>query len=357
MSRFLSTGLAALIPYTPGEQPDTHRWIKLNTNENPYPPSPKVAEALATLYGEQGGDGEKKYPDPITWDGVKAIAGYYGLDETMVIMGNGSDEILAFSYMAYGEKIVFPEISYGFYPVFAQLFQCSSRAVPLTKKFKIRPEDYYNAEGTVLIANPNAPTGRALPLEDIEGILRNNRDNVVIIDEAYIDFGGESCVPLIKRYDNLLVVQTFSKSRSLAGMRIGMAMGNRQMIEDLNRIKFSFNPYNLSRSAILAAKISIEDKLYFREITRRIIGTRNTFASAMRDLGCHVIPSEANFVLVNEGAAYHEFLRERGILVRYFGKGTLVDYVRITIGTPEDMEKVIEATFEWKKERREGEVK
>lgn len=340
MSRFMTPALKDLEPYTPGEQPQGERLIKLNTNENPYPPSPGVVEALASERNQ------RLYPDPVAGEAVAAVAKFHGLKEEQVLLGNGSDEILAFAYMAYGERVFFPEISYGFYPVFAGLFRSEMTEIPLDPELRVRPEDYYDARGTVIIANPNAPTGMALSREEMRGILRRNGNNVVIVDEAYVDFGGESCVPLIEDYENLLVVQTFSKSRSLAGMRIGVALGQRELIDDLNRIKYSFNPYNLSREAIVAAKASMEDVEYFRETVRRIVATREMFSGEMEKLGCSVLPSSANFVFVKKGKAYFEALRERGILIRYFDRDPIRDYVRITIGTEEEMRELLKVTEE-----------
>ncbi|MGI6257957.1 MAG: histidinol-phosphate transaminase [Anaerovoracaceae bacterium] len=340
MSRFMKASLTGLKPYTPGEQPRGKPLIKLNTNENPYPPSPKVVEALVSA-GEQ-----RLYPDPTAGEAVRAVAAYHDLEESQVLLGNGSDEILAFAYMAYGDKVVFPEISYGFYPVFAGLFGSRAREIPLDPDLRIRPEDYYDAGATVIIANPNAPTGLALSRREVESILKRNKDNVVIIDEAYVDFGGESSVSLIEEYDNLLVVQTFSKSRSLAGMRIGVALGQSQLIDDLDRVKYSFNPYNLSRDAILAAKASIEDETYFKETVERIKATRKMFSAEMEALGCRVLPSSANFVFVEKGKDYFQALRKRGILVRHFDKEPISGYVRITIGTEEEMKELLRVTEE-----------
>ncbi len=340
MSRFMREDLAGLEPYTPGEQPQKQKLIKLNTNENPYPPSPRVAEALA------GEAGYRLYPDPTVREGVEAVAKFHGLKPEQVLLGNGSDEILAFAYMAYGEEVLFPEITYGFYPVFGGLFGSTTVEIPLDEVLCVRPEDYYDAHGTVIIANPNAPTGRALSRLEVEKIIQRNLGNVVIIDEAYVDFGGESCVPLIEQYENLLVVQTFSKSRSLAGMRIGVALGNEELIQDLNRVKYSFNPYNLSRDAILAAKASMEDVEYFQETTAKIIETREMFVAGMEKMGYSVLPSSANFVFVKSGREYFDRLREKGILVRRFDKDPIKDYVRITIGTEEEMKELLRVTEE-----------
>lgn len=341
MSRFLKDTLQSLEPYIPGEQPKVEGLIKLNTNENPYPPSPKVMEALDALRKET----YRLYPDPEAQDAVDAIAAYYGLLPEQVMLGNGSDEALAFAYMAYGKKVYFPAVSYGFYPVFANLTGCEMERVTM-KNLTIDPEDYKKNDGMVVLANPNAPTGISLTRDTIEEILMANKDQVVIIDEAYVDFGGESCVPLISQYDNLLVVQTFSKSRSLAGMRVGMALANEGIINDLNRIKFSFNPYNLSREAIVAAKAAMEDDAYFRETRARIIETRQWFVEEMERMGLLVLPSLTNFVFVKTGADWFGRIRERNILLRHWDTPILRDFVRITIGLPEDMKKLVQVMEE-----------
>ncbi|MEG0662938.1 MAG: histidinol-phosphate transaminase, partial [Anaerovoracaceae bacterium] len=274
------------------------------------------------------------------------IASYYGLTPQQVAVGNGSDELLAFAFMAYGETIYYPEISYGFYPVFRDLFHCKGEGIPLTEDLRIAVKDYFGKKGTVILANPNAPTGIALTLEEIQALLEANGDQVVIIDEAYVDFGAESAVKLIEQYDNLLVIQTFSKSRSLAGMRIGMAMGNAALIEDLNKIKFSFNPYNLSRDAIVSAKMAIEDEEYFQLTRNKIIATRKRFSEAMNKLGYTVLPSSANFVFVKAGRDYASQLREHDIIVRHFDKDPIREYVRITIGRDEEMDRLLAVTEE-----------
>lgn len=347
MSKFLSEKYADLAPYTPGEQPKTENLIKLNTNESPYPPSPAVMEAL----NDKETSDLKLYPDPTAEKLVKAIAEFYGLDEDQIIVGNGSDELLAFSFMAFqkGEgKIYYPEISYGFYPVYSRVFQAKGQGVPLDEDLNINIEDYKGLDGTIIIANPNAPTGIALGPDEIEKILKANPDQLVIIDEAYIDFGGKSCTPLIQRYENLLIIQTFSKSRNLAGARIGFAMGNPEIIRDLNRIKYSFNPYNLNRLSILAGTAAMKDKEYFEKCTGEIIRTRDYFTGAMKDLGFEVLPSSANFVFVRNdrisGEAYYALLRKKNILVRYFRKEPIEDYVRITIGLPSEMEALLSVT-------------
>ena len=348
MSRFFSKSLESLAPYTPGEQPKEAGLIKLNTNENPFGPGPKVVEVLR----EQSAETLRLYPDPECRELVSAIEAYYGLSTGQAMVGNGSDELLGFAFMAYGDenkKIVFPETTYGFYPVFSTVFKAAYKTVPLKGDLTVDPADYYNAEGTVVLANPNAPTGMGLQRDQIRGILDNNPDNLVIIDEAYVDFGGESCVPLIPEYDNLLVIQTFSKSRSLAGARVGFALGNRGLIADLNRIKYSFNPYNLDRLAIRIAAAAINDKEYFEATRQEIIATREWFTAEMAKRGFTCLPSQANFIFARpetpmRGKAYFEALREQNILVRHFDKDGIEDYVRITIGTREEMERLLSAT-------------
>ncbi|MEA4921833.1 MAG: histidinol-phosphate transaminase [Eubacteriaceae bacterium] len=344
MSRFINEQMKNLAPYTPGEQPKSKKLIKLNTNENPYPPSPKVKEAVSKLDKDE----YRLYPDPDTGIAIRAIAEYYGLDDDMIAMGNGSDELLAFAYMAYGGKVYFPETSYGFYPVFGDMFGCEAFPIGMTDDLRIDPACYDKNDGLIVIANPNAPTGMAVSEDDIEMILKNNPDQVVVVDEAYVDFGAETCVPLTKSYDNLLVVQTFSKSRSLAGMRIGFAMANRALIDDINRVKFSFNPYNLSREAIVAAKAAIEDDEYFKLQCGKVIETREKFIAEMNRLGYETFPSSANFVFVKTGPECFDKLREHDILVRHWDLDLIKDYIRVTIGRDEDMEELVRVMEEIK---------
>lgn len=349
MSRFLNKKYETLEPYTPGEQPKVLDLIKLNTNENPYEPSPKVMEVINQAEVEN----LRLYSDPEATELVEAIADNYGLEKDQVMVGNGSDEILAFSFMAFQPEngnIYFPDPSYGFYKVYGDVFKANRKPIPLTEDLSINPEDYKNLDGTIIIANPNAPTGRALETGVIEGIIKSNPDNLVIIDEAYIDFGAKTCVPFIKKYDNLLVIQTFSKSRSLAGSRVGFAMGSRELIADLNRIKFSFNPYNLNRISIRAAAAAMKDDAYFQKTRKMIMETRAYTVAELEKLGFEIIPSEANFIFARcdkiSGKDYFDGLRERNILVRYFAKKPVDDYVRITIGRQKDMEALLSATKE-----------
>lgn len=348
MSRFFSSDLSELVPYTPGEQPDQKRpLIKLNTNENPYGPGPLVKQVLAKTDPAS----LKLYPDPEASLLTKAIADNYRLDPAQVAVTNGSDEALAFVFMAFtgsGRKVYFPEISYGFYPVFAQVFKADFEEIPLRGGLTIDIQDYMNCRGTVIIANPNAPTGIALDPEDIEQLLKAEPDRLVVVDEAYVDFGAKSCVSLIDSYDNLLVVQTFSKSRSLAGSRVGFVMGQKDLIADINTIKFSFNPYSLDTLAVRAAAAAMTDREYFEKTRQQIIATRERTASALREMGFHVLPSKTNFLFARHdrisGSDYFNGLRENDIIVRHFEKPRIEEYVRITIGTEEQMKKLLGVT-------------
>lgn len=349
MSRFLDERYGTLAPYVPGEQPQNMEYVKLNTNESPFPPSPLVLEALSA-------ENVKKlnlYPDPEARGVRRALAARYGLGENQIVMGNGSDEILAFCFLAFcgaNRGVAYPAVSYGFYPVYARLCCLDALEIPLREDFTIDSGDYAGLGRTIVIANPNAPTGIPLTRNQIERIVASNPENVVVVDEAYVDFGAESAVPLIDRYDNLVVVQTFSKSRNLAGMRLGFAAGNAALISDLNTIKFSFNPYNLSRLACLAGEAAVRDRAYFEACTGEIIRTREEFKKALAALGFTVLPSGANFVFAApprmSGGDYYEALKARGVLVRYFGKPGLRDYVRITVGTGAQMRVLLDKTAE-----------
>ena len=345
MSRFIHSRYQAMEPYTPGEQPPGRKLIKLNTNESPDAPSPKVLEAVDRAQVEL----LRLYSDPEAKILVNAIAGFYGLEPAQVVVSNGSDEILAFCYMAFGEQgFRYPEISYGFYPVFSETFAVDGEAIALNDDFSIDITKYFNAGKTVLIANPNAPTGLYLGLDQIEEILKHNCDNVVIIDEAYVDFGGESAVKLLERYDNLVVVQTFSKSRSLAGARLGFALASKELAEDLNKMKFSFNPYNVNRLSMVAGAEAMKDTAYFYECTERIMKTREKTSETLKAMGFTVLPSKANFLFAKpgnmDGTEYFMKLREEGVLVRHWSNPKIVDYVRITIGSEEEMEQFCQIT-------------
>ncbi len=348
MSRFFSSAFAALTPYTPGEQPQNRQYIKLNTNESPYPPAPSVQQILRD---EQGAD-LRLYSDPAAGELCRAIADFYGVGTENVYVGNGSDEVLAFAFLAYGKgkRMAFPDITYAFYNVFAALYNEETRIVPLDEGFAIRPEDYLTPGENVVLANPNALTGKYLPLSDIERVLQAHPDDMVIIDEAYVDFGGESAAALIPKYPNLLVVQTFSKSRQLAGARVGLALGQAEVIADLNTIKFSFNPYNVNRLSIKLAAAAMRDKAYFDECRAKIIADRAFTSEALAELGFEVLPSLANFVFARHkdlpGQQLYQQLKERGILVRWFDEERIRDFVRITIGSHEEMAQLIETITE-----------
>lgn len=346
MSRFLSPEAARLAPYTPGEQPRDQQYIKLNTNESPFPPSPAVAKAVA------GADAQalQLYSDPTCAALHRAIARYYGLKEENVLAGNGSDEILAFAFRAFcgqGKSVAYADVTYGFYQAQTALFGLEATRVPLREDFSLRVEDYMAFPGTVFIANPNAPTGLALPPGDIRRLLESDRNRVVVVDEAYVDFGAESCVPLIAEYDNLLVVQTMSKSRSLAGGRVGFALGSPELIQGLNRVKYSFNPYNVNRLSMAAAVAAMEDTDYFTRCCAAIRENRVWSASALEDLGFFVLPSAANFLFAKPprlgGQALYQGLKARGILVRWFDGPRTRDFVRITVGSRQQMEALVAA--------------
>ena len=345
MSRYISTRFDTLKEYVPGEQPQDKKYIKLNTNESPYPPSPAVIERLNSAEAEK----LKLYSDPDCRGVRERLAALYGVEKENVIVTNGSDEALNFAFMAYTDRgAIFPDISYGFYKVFAQLYGISARQIPLKDDFTIDPTEYYGADGAmVVIANPNAPTGLTLPLEAIENIIRNNPDGIVVIDEAYIDFGGESAIPLTKKYDNLLVVQTFSKSRSMAGARLGYAIGNAALIADLNKLRCSTNPYNVNRLTLAAGEAAIDTQSYYDDNCKKIIATREKTAAALREMGFTVTDSRANFLFAKtdrmSGGDLYRALRERGILVRHFDAERIADYNRITIGAPEEMDALLAA--------------
>ena len=348
MSRFFSGKYDALIPYTPGEQPKGMTFVKLNTNESPFPPAP-----LAQQYARQEIEKMQLYSDPQCRDLVAMAAEKLGVAEDEIIFTNGSDEVLNFAFMAFCDSahpVAFPDITYGFYPVFAQLNGIPYTEIPLQEDYSIRIEDYIGLNQTIVIANPNAPTGLCLPLSEIERILESNPDNVVIIDEAYIDFGGESAMALIPKYENLLVVQTFSKSRSMAGARLGFGAGNRKLIQDLNTIKYSVNPYNVNRVTMAAGIGALEADGYFRVNCQKIIETRAWTEKKLAELGFEVIPSMANFVFAKHpdipGRDMNLALREKGILVRHFNKPRLKDYNRITIGSREQMKALVKALTE-----------
>ena len=346
MSRFLSPTLAAVTPYTPGEQPQDQQYIKLNTNESPYLPSPAVIAAVSEHEVEK----LRLYSDPACADLLKAAAAHFGLQPEQIMPGNGSDENLFFALRAFCDAdhpLAYADITYGCYGVWCGLMHIPSHIIPLKEDFTLDPKDYYGLNQTIVLANPNAPTGIALPRAEIEGILKANPNNVVIVDEAYVDFGGESCVPLIDRYENLLVVQTFSKSRQLAGARLGLAMGNAKLIADLNRVKFSLNPYNINRLTLKAGQAALEDTAYF-DITRAaIVETRSWTRQQLEARGFTVLDSRSNFLFARtarqDGGTLYRKLKENGVLVRHFDAPRIHSWLRITIGTPAQMQALLAA--------------
>ncbi|WP_271410836.1 histidinol-phosphate transaminase [Pseudomonas sp. Q1-7] len=338
MSKFWSPFVKDLVPYVPGEQPKLAKLVKLNTNENPYGPSPK---AVAAMQAEVG-DNLRLYPDPNSDRLKQAVADYYGVQPSQVFVGNGSDEVLAHAFhglFQHGKPLLFPDVTYSFYPVYCGLYGIPFEALPLDEQFQIRVEDYARPNGGIIFPNPNAPTGCLLALEAIERLLQTNPDSVVVVDEAYIDFGGETAISLVDRYPNLLVTQTLSKSRSLAGLRVGLAVGHPDLIEALERIKNSFNSYPLDRMAIVGAAVAFEDRAYFEETCRRVIDSRDQLVAELGKLGFEVLPSAANFVFARhpqkDAAGIAAGLREQGVIVRHFKQERIAQFLRITIGAPE----------------------
>ncbi|MBO5060758.1 MAG: histidinol-phosphate transaminase [Clostridia bacterium] len=344
MSRFFSNKYSQLIPYTPGEQPKDTKYIKLNTNESPYPPSEKAQE-----YAAEAAKNLQLYPDPECRQLTEALAKGLGVSSDEVLLTNGSDEILNFAFMAFcddSHPAIFPDITYGFYSVFAEINGIPYEEIPLSGDFTININDYIGINKTIFIANPNAPTGIALKTSQIEEILKSNPDNIVVIDEAYVDFGNESCVPLIHKYDNLLVTQTFSKSRSMAGARLGFGVASKALIQDLNTIKYSTNPYNINRMTMAAGLGVLEDEEYTQKNCKAITENRSYTADELKKLGFSLTESGANFVFAKhdsfDGKELYLKLKERGILVRHFDKPKISQYNRITIGTKEQMQTLIE---------------
>lgn len=347
MSGFLSYRYREIEPYTAGEQPQDRQYIKLNTNESPFPPSPKAVEAVTKAAVE----GLKLYSDPVSRKLRKAIAAFWGLDESEVVATNGSDEALALAFIAYcggGEGIASPDISYGFYPVLCGLLGLDNEVIPLKEDFTIDVDAFCATKNHVVLANPNAPTGLALSLAQMERILVANPDRIVIVDEAYIDYGGQSCIPLIPKYNNLIVVQTFSKSRSLAGARIGFAAGQKTLMEDLDKIRDSLNPYNINTLSERIGVAAVEDKNYLEACVAEIVKTRAYTANALQKLGFEVLPSIANFLFARHpkltGKQYYLALKKEGVLVRHFDKDRIRDFARISIGSREEMEILLEKT-------------
>ena len=346
MSRYFSSRHNSLTPYTPGEQPkNLGSFIKLNTNESPFPPSPGVVAAAEKEAGRL-----QLYSDPQCRDLHGAMADFLGVGADQVLMTNGSDEILNFAFMAFGDvehPFAFPAISYGFYPVFANLNGIPYREIPLKDDLSIDPADYENLGMNIVIANPNAPTGLLLSVDEIERIVATNQDHVVIIDEAYIDFGGESCLPLIKKYDNLLVTRTFSKSYSLAGARLGFGVGAPSLIADLNTIKYSTNPYNVNRMTMAAGVAAVNDHAYYEQNCKTIMANRENAKSRLEELGFTVTDSKANFLFAAHpaisGEALYGALKEKQILIRHFSLPAIANYNRITVGTAEQMDALLSA--------------
>ncbi|MDF1693018.1 MAG: histidinol-phosphate transaminase [Zhongshania sp.] len=339
MSRFWSPFVKGLVPYVPGEQPKMHKLTKLNTNENPYGPSPKVLAAIQ----DELGDDLRRYPDPNSDLLKAAIADYHGVDAAQVFVGNGSDEVLAHIFhglFQHGKPLLFPDITYSFYPVYCGLYGIPYEAIPLDESFQIRVGDYTGMKGGIIFPNPNAPTGCFLPLAEIERLLMVNTETVVVIDEAYVDFGGESAICLVERFPNLLVTQTLSKSRSLAGLRVGFAVGHPDLIEALERIKNSFNSYPLDRLAQRGAVASFADQAYFEQCQQAVVSERDKLVQALTALDFEVLPSAANFVFCRhcsrDAAALAAGLREDGVIVRHFKQARIEQYLRITVGRPEE---------------------
>ena len=353
MSRFFSEKYSALDAYVPGEQPKDKSYIKLNTNESPFPPSKAVIEAVSAE-----AESLRLYSDPECSLLTAKCAELYGVSRDMVLMTNGSDEILNFAFMAFCDAkrpIVFPDITYGFYPVFAALNNIPCEEIPLKEDFTIDYRDYVGIGKNIVIANPNAPTGIALPLGEIEEIVRSNPDNIVIIDEAYVDFGAESAVPLVHKYDNLIVTMTFSKSRSMAGARLGFGIANPELIRDMNTIKYSTNPYNVNRMTAAAGYAALCDNSYYMDNCRVIEENREYTRRALSDMGFMVLDSKTNFLFAKSpiisGEELYLGLKKAGILVRHFKKEKIKDYNRITIGSRQEMDALLSATKEILKEK------
>ena len=347
MSRYWSQIIRELKPYVPGEQPKENIFVKLNTNENPYPPSPRVLDAIV----KTADSSLRRYPDP-NCDALKqAIADYYSVKRENVFVGNGSDEVLALSFISFfkqSQPILFPDISYSFYEVYCSLFEIENNRVPLTEDFSISLLDYEQPNGGIIFPNPNAPTGKLLSLEQIKKLLEQNGESVVIVDEAYIDFGGDTAIELIGEHPNLLVAQTFSKSRSLAGLRVGAALGSEELIEGLEQAKNAFNSYPLDRLAITGAVEAIRDEAYFRATCKKVMETRERTVEALSKMGFSIVPSMANFIFIRpsgiQARELYTRLKDEKILVRYFDRPRIDAYLRVTIGTDAEMQAFIEKT-------------
>ncbi|PHN17735.1 histidinol-phosphate transaminase [Pseudomonas sp. ICMP 561] len=345
MSKFWSPFVNSLVPYVPGEQPKLTKLVKLNTNENPYGPSPK---ALAAMRAELTDD-LRLYPDPNSDLLKQAVATYYGVQTSHVFLGNGSDEVLAHVFNAFfqhGKPLLFPDISYSFYPVYCGLYGIEFDAIALDEQFQIRVSDYAKPNGGIIFPNPNAPTGCVVGLDAVEQMLKASPDSVVVVDEAYIDFGGETAISLVERYPNLLVTQTLSKSRSLAGLRVGLAIGHPDLIEALERVKNSFNSYPLDRLAIVGAAAAFEDREHFDSTRNKVIASRELLTAELQALGFEVLPSAANFIFArhpqHDGAGIAAKLREKGVIVRHFKQERIAQFLRISIGTPEQNQALLD---------------
>ncbi|KPP99764.1 histidinol-phosphate transaminase [Marinobacter sp. HL-58] len=345
MSKYWSPLVKKLTPYVPGEQPKMANLVKLNTNENPFGPSPKVVEAITAELN----DNLRLYPDPEGEALKSTIAGYYGVKSDQVFLGNGSDEVLAhifYGLFQHGEPVLYPDITYSFYPVYCGLYNIEGKTVPLNDSFEIDPDDYKQPNGGIIFPNPNAPTGCYLALDKVEAIVAANPDRVVVVDEAYVDFGGESAITLVEKYPNLLVSQTLSKARSLAGLRVGFAVGGAELIEALNRVKNSFNSYPLDRLALAGAIAAFEDDDWFRATCEGVIGERDWVTAKLEALGFEVLPSKANFVFARHpdhaGETLAKGLRKQGVIVRHFNKPRISDFLRITTGTADQNKRLVE---------------
>lgn len=347
VSRYWSNTIRNIKLYTPGEQPKDRKYIKLNANENPYPPSPRAIEAIKNAADET----LRLYPDPMGEELRETIAEYYRLRKNNIFIANGSDELLAFSFLAFfepvGKPVLFAEVTYSFYPIYAAFFNINYRLIPVDEEFNIPEEGYYQDNGGIIIANPNAPSGKGVPGGTIEAILNRNENSVVIVDEAYVDFGGKSAVNLINDYPNLLVIKTLSKSHSLAGLRVGYALGNEELIEGIIRVRDSINSYTVDRLALAGAREAIKDDDYFQETRSKIMKSRERVSARLTEMGFKVIPSQTNFIFISSeqcpGHLLFQRLREKGILVRYFNEPKIDNFIRVTIGTDAEMDCFLEA--------------
>ena len=353
MSKFLSEKYASLKEYVPGEQPQDKKYIKLNTNESPFPPSPKVLKSVNRTEVKK----LRLYSDPESKALKEAIAENYGVKSENVLVSNGSDEILNFAFMAYGDKgATFADITYGFYKVFSELYGIKARIIPLKEDFSLDCKAFLKGEGLVVIANPNAQIGKSISLSEIEEILKANSENVVLIDEAYVDFGGTSALPLLEKYNNLLIVRTYSKSRSMAGARLGYAFASKDIIADLEKIKYSTNPYNVNRLTQIAGVAAVKSQKYYDKNCKKIIKNRANLVQKLTEIGFEILPSEANFILAKHpeisGEEIYLKLKERGILVRHFRDERISEFNRITIGTEKQMEALIKKLKEITEERK-----